>query len=168
MRGKNALKTEQALYSAQSEIFIVTKPLIEALKELKPLGPQVSKARELLSISLHGYFSVSLKISKARRTNVRFLFKEALAEVLYTYPPNHVSLFGGEDFSSQVEKAAKEAKLDLSWSAKPKKKQPFRPQNKGFPKYNNNNSNKYRNNQKGNQKKKANNSNSSNKPKTQE
>ena len=165
MRGKNALKTEQALYSAQSEIFIVAKPLIEALKELKPIGPQVSKARELMSISLHGYFSVSLKISKARRTNVRFLFKEALAEVLYTYPPNHVSLFGGVDFSSQVEKAAKEAKLDLSWSAKPKKKQPFRAPNKGFQKYNNNN-NRYRNNQR-NQKKKANIPNSSNK-KTQE
>ena len=163
MRGKNALRNEEALYSAQTEIFIVTKPIIEALKELKPLGPQVSKSRELLSISLHGYFSVSLKISKARRSNVHFLFKEALAEVLYTYPPNHVSLFGGVDFSSQIEKAAKEAKLDLSWSAKPKKKQPFRPQNsKGFPR------NYNRNNQKsGNQKKKANN-NTSNKPKAKE
>ena len=75
MRGKNALKTEQALYSAQSEIFIVAKPIIEALNELKPLGSQVSKARELLSISLHGYYSVSLKISKARRSNVRFYSK---------------------------------------------------------------------------------------------
>ena len=141
MRGKNALRTEQALYSAQSELFIVTKPIIEALKELKPLGPQVSKSRELLSISLHGYYSVSLKISKARRSNVRFLFKEALADVLFTYPPNHVSLFGGVDFSSQIEKAAKEAKLDFSWS-KPKKKQSFRPQSsKGFPNYKNNNNN---------------------------
>ena len=77
MRGKNALKTEQALYSAQSEISIVTKPIIEALKELKPLGPQVSKSRELLSIYLHGYFSVSLKISKARRSNVRFYLKRS-------------------------------------------------------------------------------------------
>ena len=170
MRGKNALKTEQALYSAQSEIFIVAKPIIEALNELKPLGSQVSKSRELLSISLHGYYSVSLKISKARRSNVRFLFKEALAEVLYTYPPNHVSLFGGEDFSSQIEKAAKEAKLDFSWSAKQKKKQPFRAQNsKGFQRYNNNNNNnnRYNNQKSGNQKKKAI-PNNSNKPKTKE
>ena len=168
MRGKNALKTEQALYSAQSEIFIVTKPIIEALKELKPLGPQVSKSRELLSISLHGYFSVSLKISKARRSNVRFLFKEALAEVLYSTPPNHVSLFGGEDFSSQVEKAAKEAKLDFSWS-KPRK-QPFRlPTSKGFQNrnYNYNRQNNNNNKKSGFQKKKAN-SNNANKPKAKD
>ena len=127
MKRKNTIKTEQTLYSAQSEIFMVSKPLITALVELKPLGSQVSKARELMSISLQGLYSVSLKISKARRENVRFLFKEALAEVLYTYAPNHVSIFGGDSFSSQIELAAKEAKLDLSWSSyKPKKKLPFR------------------------------------------
>ena len=97
--------------------------------DLKPLGDPVSKAREKLSISLQGLYSVSLRISRARRENVRFLFKFALAEALYAYDPTHSSLFGGTSFSSQVEKAAKEAKLDLTWS-KPKPKsysQSFQP-----------------------------------------
>ena len=165
IKRKNILKTELTLYAAQSEIFVAIKPLIEALRELKPLGSQVSKAREHLSVSLQGYFSISLKISKARRENVRPLFKEALAEVLYSYDPSHLSLFGGESFASQVEKAAKEAKLDLSWSSfNPKKKRSFRQgQSQGFgnrgrgsqnnsgytknkPNYNNSNNNRKSNN----------------------
>ena len=80
-----------------------------------------------MSVSLHGMYSVSLKISRARRENVRFLFKEALAEALYAFNPSYSQLFGGSSFSSQVEKAAKEAKIDLSWSKPgPSKQQPFR------------------------------------------
>lgn len=78
----------------------------------------------MIAMSVHGLYSASLKVSKARRENVRFLFKESLAEVLYGYEPNHVSLYGGSDFAPQVEKAAKVAKLDFSWSKK--KSQPFR------------------------------------------
>ena len=126
MKSKGAIKTERALYSAQSELFVIAKPLLAALIELRPLGSQVSTARELLSISLRGIFSVSLKISRARRENVRFLFKDALGEVLYTYAPRYCSLFGGDSFASQVEKAAKEAKIDLSWS-KPRPSFPYQP-----------------------------------------
>ena len=127
LKSKGALKTERALYAAQTELFVVAKPLLAALIELRPLGSSVKKARELMSVSLHGMYSVSLRISKARRENVRFLFKEALAEALYAYAPTHSQLFGGSSFSSQVEKAAKEAKVDLSWS-KPgsSKRQSFR------------------------------------------
>ena len=124
-----------------------------------------------MSISLHGIFSVSLQISHARRCNIRFLFKEALADTLFSNEPNHTSLFGGTDFATQVEKAAKEAKLDLSWSKSKAFKQPFRkpgfgfqgsnnaakyfyqrsnrqqPQRKSLPNYNNNNYN-YNNNNK--------------------
>ena len=127
MKSKNAIKTEKFLYNAQKELFVTAKPLVSALMDLKPLGDPVSKAREKLSISLQGLYSVSLRISRARRENVRFLFKFALAEALYAYDPTHSSLFGGTSFSTQVEKAAKEAKLDLAWS-KPKPKtysQPF-------------------------------------------
>ena len=89
-------------------------------------------ARELLSISLRGIFSVSLKISRARKENVRFLFKDALGEVLYTYAPRYCSLFGGTSFSSQVEKAAKEAKLDISLS-KVRPSVPYQPfRNSGY------------------------------------
>ena len=116
MKSKNAIKTEKSLYNAQKELFVAAKPLLSALMDLKPLGDPVSKAREKLSISLQGIYSSSLRISRARRENVRFLFKYALAEVLYSYDPTHSSLFGGSSFSSQVEKAAKEAKLDLTWS----------------------------------------------------
>ena len=142
MKTKSALKTEKAMYNAQKELFIMTKPLIAALNELKPLGEPVSKAREKLSITLQGLYSTSLKISKARRENVRFLFKFQLAEVLYGFQPNHISLFGGTSFSSQIEISAKEAKLDFSWaktSSKPKQSyMPFRKygqqgfQNKGY------------------------------------
>ena len=104
------------MYNAQKELFITAKPLLSALMDLKPLGEPVSKAREKLSISLQGIYSVSLRISRARRENVRFLFKFALAEVLYSFDPSHSSLFGGSSFSSQVEKAAKEPKLDLTLS----------------------------------------------------
>ena len=83
----------------------------------------VKKSREILNVSLRGIYSVSLKISTARRENVRFLFKEALAEALYSYLPNHSQLYGGTSFSSQLEKAAKEAKINISWS---KPKQTFR------------------------------------------
>ena len=133
MKSKNASRTEKALFNAQKELYIVSKPLIAALVELKPLGSAVSKARELMSISLRGLYSVALRISRARRENVRFLFKDALAEVLFGYDPNHSSLFGGSCFSSQIEKAAKEAKLDLSWpKAKPAQKyQPFRAYSSG-------------------------------------
>ena len=116
MKSKGAFKTGKALYNAQTELFIIAKPLLAALIELKPLGAKVKSARELLSISLQGIFSVSLKLSKARKENVRFLFKENLAEVLYSYSPRYCSLYGGDSFNSQVEKAAKEAKIDISWS----------------------------------------------------
>ena len=132
MKSKGAFKTERAMFAAQSELFIIAKPLLSAFIKLRPLGDQVSEARRLLSISIHGIFSVSLKLSVARRENVRFLFKEALADVLYTYAPRHCSLFGGDSFNSQVEKATSESKVDLSW---PKTRpsvsyQPFR--NQGF------------------------------------
>ena len=135
MKSKTAIKTERAMYHAQKELFITAKPLLSALMDLKPLGESVSKAREKLSISLQGIYSVSIRISRARRENVRFLFKFALAEVLYSFDPTHSSLFGGSSFSSQVEKAAKEAKLDLTWS-KPKSKpsssfQPFQAYGQG-------------------------------------
>ena len=126
MSSKCSIKTERALYNSQKEIFIVVKPLLAALLELKPLGKQVSNARRLITMGVHGLYSISLKVSKARRDNVRFLFKEELAEVLYGYEPNHISLYGGSDFASQVEKATKVAKIDLSWSKKPNYSQPFR------------------------------------------
>ena len=116
MKSKGALKTEKGMFAAQAELFIIAKPLLAAFIKLRHLGKQVSEARELMCISLHGIFSVSLKISRARRENVRFLFKDALAEVLYTYSPRYCSMFGGESFNSQVEKATKESKVDLSWS----------------------------------------------------
>ena len=125
------------MYNAQKELFIISKPLITALAELKPLGDPVKPAREKLSVSLQGLFSVSLKISRARRENVRFLFKYALAEVLYGYDPNYHSLFGGTSFSASIESAAKEAKLDLAWAKPPPKPKqssmPFRNSNQqGF------------------------------------
>jgi len=126
MKNKNAVITERNLYNAQEQQLIIAKPLISALVELKPLGPAVSAAREKMSISLHGIFSVSLQISHARRSNVRFLIKEALADALFAYEPSHASIFGGTDFCSQVEKAAKEAKLDFNWSKTKSLKQPFR------------------------------------------
>ena len=126
MSSKCAIKTERALFASQTEIFVIAKPLLAALLELRPLGKQVSVARRMISMSIHGLFSVSLKISKARRENVRFTFKDALAEALYGYDPNHVSLFGGTDFASQVEKAAKVAKLDFSWAKNKRSTQSFR------------------------------------------
>ena len=118
LTSKCSIKTERALYASQTEAFVLTKPLLASLIELKPLGKQVSNTRRMISKSIHGIYSISLKISKARRENVRHLFKEQLADVLYGYEPNHVSLFGGTDFASQVEKAAKVAKLDFSWAKK--------------------------------------------------
>ena len=137
MISKNAIKSEKAMFNAQKELFIISKPPIAALAELKPLGEQVKLAREKLSISIQGLFSVSIKISRARRENVRFLFKYSLAEVLYTYDPNHHSLFGGTSFSASIESAAKEAKLDLAWAKPPPKPKqssiPFRNYNQqGF------------------------------------
>ena len=79
MSNKNAVATERALYKAQEQQLTIAKPLISALVELKHLGNAVSEAREKMSISLHGIFSVSLQIFHARRNNIiRFLFKEAL------------------------------------------------------------------------------------------
>ena len=66
MKSKCALKVEQNLYSTQTELFVIAKPLVAALIDLKPLGPSVSQARELLSVTLQGHYSISLKISKAR------------------------------------------------------------------------------------------------------
>ena len=133
MKSKGALKTERALYNAQTQLFTVAKPLVAALLELKPLGSPVSHARELMSLSLHGMYSVSLGISRARRENVRFLFKDALAEVLFSYAPSHASIFGGSSFTAQVEKASKEAKLDFTWSNKSRRSyRPFRSSPQGF------------------------------------
>ena len=126
MKSKCAIKTEMALYASQTEAFVVAKPLIAALLELKPLGKQVSNARRLITKSLHGLYSISLKISKARRENIRFIFKEHFADTLYSFEPNHVSLFGGTDFESQVEKASKISKLDFSWSKTSRASQSFR------------------------------------------
>ena len=159
---KGAIITEKDLFSAQRQLFTASKPLVSALNELKPLGDSVKKARELLSISLRGIYSTSLKISHARRDNARFLIKNAaLAETLYTYPPTHSQLFGGNNFGSQLEKAVKESKIDLSWNkTQPKKSfqyqnnQGFLQYSKGAGKYfrkpnfynSNNNNNKYNNN----------------------
>ena len=133
LANKSAIKTERALYASQTEAFVLSKPLLAALLELKPLGKQVSTARRMISKSIHGLYSISLKISKARREIVRFLFKEPLAEVLYSYEPTHLSIFGGTDFASQVEKAAKVAKLDISWAKRPRTTQTFRPRgSQGF------------------------------------
>ena len=100
MKSKGALKTEKGMFAAQAELFVIAKPLLAAFIKLRHLGSQVSEACELLSISLHGIFSVSLKISRARRENVRFLFKDELADVLYTYCPCYCSLFDGDSFNS--------------------------------------------------------------------
>ena len=127
MKSKSAIKTEKAMYNAQKELLVTVKPLLISLTELKPLGEPVKLAREKLSISIQGLFSTSLKISYARRENVRFLFKNSLADVLYGYEPNHHSLFGGSSFASQIEIAAKEAKLDLSWAKAPPKPKQFMP-----------------------------------------
>ena len=157
---KGAISTERDLFNAQRQLFTASKPLVSALTELKPLGDQVKKARELLSISLRGIYSTSLKISHARRDNARFLIKnKALAETLFSYPPTHSQLFGGNNFGSQLEKAVKESKIDISWNkSQPKKFFPQSQNNQGFlqyskgagryfrkPNYNNNN-NKYNNN----------------------
>ena len=109
MKSKAASKTERALYNAQAQLFIVARPIVNAIKVLKPLGADVSEAREMLGVSLRGMYSVSLAISKARRENVRFLFKPALADALYEYEPSHKSLFGGSGFVEQITKASKEA-----------------------------------------------------------
>ena len=45
LKSKGALKTEKALYAAQSELFVVAKPLLAALIELRPLGSSVKKVR---------------------------------------------------------------------------------------------------------------------------
>ena len=159
LQSKGAISTERALFNAQKQLFTASKPLVSALTELKPLGDSVKKARELLSISLRGIYSVSLKMSHARRENARFLIKNSsLAETLYSYPPTHDQLFGGNNFSSQLEKAVKESKIDLSWN-KPKKTFPHSQNYQGFlqyskgagkyfrkPNYNNNNNIKYNNN----------------------
>ena len=125
MKSKAAARTERALFNTQKELLTSAKPLVSALHSLKPLGSQVSQAREQLSVTLRGIFSTSLGISRARRENVRFLFKIALADVLYEYEPSHLCIFGGKSFVTQIEKASKEAKLDLSWGKKDSK-QPFR------------------------------------------
>ena len=39
MKSKCALKVEQNLYSTQAELFVIAKPLVAALIDLKPLGP---------------------------------------------------------------------------------------------------------------------------------
>ena len=158
---KGAISTERNLFNAQRQLFTASKPLVSALTELKPLGDQVKKARELLSISLRGIYSTSLKISHARRDNARFLIKNtALAETLFSYPPTHSQLFGGNNFGSQLEKAVKESKIDISWNkSQPKKFFPRSQNNQGFlqyskgagryfrkPNYYNNNNNKYNNN----------------------
>ena len=187
MKSKGAIKTEKALFNAQTELFIVAKPILAALIELRELGCAVKKSREILSVSLRGIYSVSLRISTARRENVRFLFKEALAESLFSYLPNHSQLFGGTSFSSQLEKAAKEAKINISWS-KPKQfnnnfrnsqgfqysrgagrffTQQYR--NQGSRSYNNNNNynnykgNNYNRNNRGNNNRSNNSNNSNNK-----
>ena len=131
MNSKGAIKTEKALYNAQKELFIVAKPIITALMELRPLGESVSKARELLSISLRGMFSVSIGLTRGRRENVRFLFDYSLGQALFSTDPTYKQMFGGKDFDSQLEKATKAAKLSVrpfsrNW------KQPFQSSNKGF------------------------------------
>ena len=73
-----------------------------------------------------------MKLSRARRENVRFLFKEVLGDALYKFAPRYCSLFGGDGFNSQVEKAAKEAKIDISWS-KNRPSVPYQPfRNQGY------------------------------------
>ena len=112
MKSKGALRTEKALYNSQKELFIVAKTLLSAFIELRPLGKIVAKAREILSVTLRGFFSVSLGITKSRRENVRFLFSDqSVATSLYSYEPNSQSIFGGKDFVSQLEKANKESKI---------------------------------------------------------
>ena len=43
MKSKGAINTEKTLFSAQNQLFIITKPTISALIDLKPLGEAVSK-----------------------------------------------------------------------------------------------------------------------------
>ena len=122
LKSKGAIKTEKALYSAQNQLFIISKPIFSALIELRPLGDVVKKARELLSMALRGIYSVSIKLSYARRENARFLIRNpSLAEALFSSPPTHSQLFGGSSFSSQLEKAVKDSKIDLSWNRYQKK-----------------------------------------------
>ena len=126
LKNKSAARTERALYNSQMELLVSAKPLVAALAALRPLGAKVSQAREQLSVSLGCIFSASLGISKARRENIRFLFKTSLADSLYDCEPTHTSLFGGTSFASQLDKASKEAKLDSSINKKQEFKQPFR------------------------------------------
>ena len=122
LKSKCAIKTEKTLYNAQNQLFIISKPILSALIELKPLGDAVKRSRELLSMSLRGIYSVSLKISNARRENARFIIRNtSLAEALFSFPPTHDQLFGGSSFSSQLEKAVKDSKIDLSWNKSQRK-----------------------------------------------
>ena len=87
LKSKGAIKTEKALYSAQNQLFIISKPIFSALIELRPLGDVVKKARELLSMALCGIYSVSIKLSYARRENARFIIRnQSLAEALFSSP----------------------------------------------------------------------------------
>ena len=54
LANKSAIKTERALYASQTEAFVLSKPLLATLLELKPLGKQVSNARRMISKSIHG------------------------------------------------------------------------------------------------------------------
>ena len=56
MKNRAAARTEKALYNSQTELLVSAKPLVAALTELRPLGPQVSQAREQLSVSIGGFF----------------------------------------------------------------------------------------------------------------
>ena len=125
LKNKSAARTERALYTSQVELLVSAKPLVAALAALRSLGSKVSEAREQLSVSLGCIFSASLGISKARRENVRFLFKASLADSLFDTEPNHTSLFGGTSFATQLDKASKEAKLDSNINRK-EFRQPFR------------------------------------------
>ena len=73
-------------------------------------------------MALCSIYSVSIKLSYARRENARFIIKNpSLAKALFSSPPTHSQLFGGSSFSSQLEKAVKDSKIDLSWNRYQKK-----------------------------------------------
>ena len=92
MKSKGTIKTEKALFNAQTELFIIAKPILAALIELRELGCAVKKSREILSVSLRGIYSVSIRISTAHRENVRFFIQRSSCRISLFLPPEKCCL----------------------------------------------------------------------------
>ena len=128
----NRYDCEKRCFKAQQLMGLSYPPFLEALSSLMNV-PGAGAARNLIGQGLMAVSSAFHEVSYARRELCRSLIKADIVPYLYSFPPTHNQLFGGESIDAQVKNSIEKAKQDGAYIYKPfKAKSSIQNKSSGF------------------------------------